>query len=737
MSFRNQKTILIKRTAAICFVFLLIAQLVLPCIMRASADSDYVVIVTASSVNVRSGAGTDTSQAGVAYLGNVYHYLDEAADSSGNLWYKIQFSSSKETWISSRFALKTHRANDYTKVFVDAVSAYHGATGVQVAVIENGVVTDTYSYGWATKNTDPMTDDHKIRVASVSKVAVAVNAMKMQEQGIVDIDANIKNYWGAKPYKALTLESLLNHTSTLKSLSYSSTKDGTLAQLKSSDSYNSGTVGSAKAWVYNNYAVGIAGSTLEVASGQLLTSYAKTNVFGPLGMDAAFSAGLLNDTSKLTTLYHSNGNVAISLSTSQNSTGRTTPGSNTNIFAGGLTCSAKDLAKMMAMLANDGTYNGVRVLTPDSVEAIENKFFTKSEYGGSFYQCMPLRYKANLYGESEMYYHTGNAYGVLALASYNPETRDGAVVITTGMSDYNTNPACGRDAQGIYEICGKLAEYVYKYHNSSPTPAAPTTSTAATTTATAENTTSTTTATTPTEPAVKAESIEINEQNIELTLGDSAQLTYAVAPSDSTEIPEWSSSSRSVAVDERGVITANGYGTAVITARAGDASASCTVTVKPNISMKMLGASIRIGEIYGIRFGIQLEKNSFFQNAEIVEYGTLIIGAGTLGDDELTLDTPNTRRIKAENILSEDSTKLTYTGVLINIPESFFDTNVTARGYIIYRDADGNECVYYTQTATKSFSGVAQAAYDRYSAIENPSAEEKEIIELLAGYISK
>lgn len=730
MSLRNEKTTLIKRTAAISFVLLLLVQLVMPCIMRASADSDYVVIVTASSVNVRSGAGTGNSQTGVAYLGSVYHYLDEKTDSSGTLWYKIQFSSSKQSWISSKFALKTRQASDYTQAFVNAVSSYYGATGVQVAVIENGVVTDTYSYGWATKNSDPMTDDHKIRVASISKVAVAVNAMKMQEQGIVDIDSNIKNYWGAKPYKAVTLKSLLNHTSTLKSLSYSSTKDGTLSQLKSSDSYNSGTVGSANSWFYNNYAVGIAGSTLEVASGQLLTSYAKTNIFEPLGMDAAFSAGLLNDTSKLTTLYHSNGNVAISLSSSKSSKGRTTPGSNTNIFAGGLTCSAKDLAKMMAMLANDGSYNGVRVLTPASVEAIENKFFTKSEYGGSFSQCMPLRYKAGLYGESGIYYHTGNAYGVLALASYNPETRDGAVVITTGMSDYNTNPACGRDAQGIYEICGKLAEYVYKYHNSSPAPAAPTASTAATTT------TQATTTTAPTEPAVRVESITMNEQHIELTLGDTAQLGFTITPSDAAERLEWTSSSKSVSVDERGVITAQGYGTSLITARAGNTSASCTVSVSPNISMNMLGASIRVSAPYGIRFGIQFDKNSFYQNANIVEYGTLIIGAGTLGDADLTLETPSIRKIKADNILTEDSTKLTYTGVLIDIPESFFSTNVTARGYVIYRDADGNECVYYTQTATKNFTGVAQAAYDKYSTIAAPSAAEQEIIERLADIIA-
>ena len=151
----------------------------------------------------------------------------------------------------------------------------------------------------------------------------------------------------------------------------------------------------------------------------------------------------------------------------------------------------------------------------------------------------------------------------------------------------------------------------------------------------------------------------------------------------------------------------------------------------------MLGASIRVSDPYGIRFGIQFDKNEFYQTADIVEYGTLIIGSGTLGGAELTLETPSIRRIKAENILSEDNSKIVYTGVLINIPESFFDTNVTARGYVIYRDSNGNECVAYTVTATKNFRSVAQAAYDKYSAIVNPSAAEQAIIEKLAGIISR
>ncbi len=514
----------------------LFIQLMIPCAMQVSAEPDKVVIVTASSVNVRSGAGTGNDRIGTALLGAEYNYLGEGKDSGGSTWYKVQFAQGQTGWISGRYSFTTAHAQDYTQEFTDRIAEYYGAAGIQVAVIENGAVTDCYSTGWATKDTDPMTDDHKIRVASISKAAVAVTAVKMQEQGIVDINADIAACWGANLYRDVTLRSLLTHTSTLKALSYSATREGTLSQLKSSGSYNSGTVGASGSWAYSNFGIGIAGSTLEVAMEKRLDTYAKEYIFAPLGMDAAFSSGLINDTSKLATLYHSDGNVARSVSSASNMTGRPDPGCNTNIFAGGLTCSAQDLAKLTAMLANDGTYNGVQILSPESVALIEQKLFTKTENGGSFWQCMPLRYKVGLYGESELYYHTGNAYGVLALMSYNPATRDGVVVITTGMSDYNTNPACSRDSQGIYEICGKLTEYVYRYHRSAEITEPTTTTTSTATTTTTAETTTTSAAAVTTTTAATSTTAETTASTAGTTVptSESAAVTTVASASDTT-----------------------------------------------------------------------------------------------------------------------------------------------------------------------------------------------------------
>ena len=158
----------------------------------------------------------------------------------------------------------------------------------------------------------------------------------------------------------------------------------------------------------------------------------------------------------------------------------------------------------------------------------------------------------------------------------------------------------------------------------------------------------------------------------------------------------------------------------------------------PRITLTTLGASIRLSEPYGIRFGIQIKRDEALNSVHYIpEFGTLIIPSSTLGDNELTINTPNVRKIKANNIYSQDETQYTYTGVLIKIPQSFFGTNIKGRGYLIYIDnTTGEEHIIYSQTVERSFYWVAQAAYDKYSAIQNPSESDKEILRKLREFLN-
>lgn len=173
--------------------------------------------------------------------------------------------------------------------------------------------------------------------------------------------------------------------------------------------------------------------------------------------------------------------------------------------------------------------------------------------------------------------------------------------------------------------------------------------------------------------SVSSTSVKLNQTSANVKLGSTFDLIATVDPSNSSDFVTWKSGNSKIAtVSSGGQVKAIGLGRTTITATVGGVSATCTVDVAPNISLTTLGASIRISDPYGIRYGIQLKKDDAYKSTDIVEYGTLIIASGTLGNNELTIDTQSVRRIPAEVIYQEDSSQITYTGVLINIPTSFF-----------------------------------------------------------------
>ena len=86
--------------------------------------------------------------------------------------------------------------------------------------------------------------------------------------------------------------------------------------------------------------------------------------------------------------------------------------------------------------------------------------------------------------------------------------------------------------------------------------------------------------------SVPVESVTLNKTSLSLTEGESAQLTATVMPENATnKAVTWTSSDQSIAtVDADGTVKAVKAGTATITATAGEAEATCIVTVAPPFS---------------------------------------------------------------------------------------------------------------------------------------------------------
>ena len=82
-------------------------------------------------------------------------------------------------------------------------------------------------------------------------------------------------------------------------------------------------------------------------------------------------------------------------------------------------------------------------------------------------------------------------------------------------------------------------------------------------------------------PFIAVGGITLSETTAKLEIGSTITLTATVSPENATEpAVTWSSDNTAVATVEDGVVTAVGVGEAIITAKAGEMTAECKVTVE-------------------------------------------------------------------------------------------------------------------------------------------------------------
>ena len=355
---------------------------------------------------------------------------------------------------------KVSAIEDELQSAIDSISEKYNAAGVQVVIIKNGELVGNSVYGYAIKEKTPMSNDIKIRIASISKVVLAMLIMRLSECDRLDIDTDISDYWNIPIRNSnhestpITMRQMLSHTSSILTYGYGFSGNGELIRSRFLDGscFGKSVPGEISSWNYNNYAFAALGITVEIATGETVNKLAVRYLFDPLSIDAAFGSGSISDTDKLATIYTSDGSIGRSIEKQTHTLGSTYPGENGEEFPGGLTISAFDLAKLIMVLINDGEYSGISILSPESVALIESS----QGRTGNFEQCLPLRHRTNLYGEGELFYHTGSNFGVYSLISYNPISGDGVVVLTTGASGQT-------DTNDIYSICGEISEYIYRH----------------------------------------------------------------------------------------------------------------------------------------------------------------------------------------------------------------------------------------------------------------------------------
>lgn len=211
--------------------------------------------------------------------------------------------------------------HDEYKEKIDEIAKKYGTVGLSIALVDNGKVIDTFSYGDAIKGELQMTEDTKIRIASISKVFLGIATMISVENGTMTLDEDIGNHWGfdIKTHATgdvITPRAILTHTSSLyDSEDVCATYYNNMAyRLRSGNGTRTLVSGNIDNFLYNNYAMDVLGMTIELANNKILDEILAERIYEKMGIDAVFYSGDIKDKSNVATLYQGDGTIGVTAS---------------------------------------------------------------------------------------------------------------------------------------------------------------------------------------------------------------------------------------------------------------------------------------------------------------------------------------------------------------------------------------------------------------------------------------
>ena len=305
----------------------------------------------------------------------------------------------------------------------------------------------------------PLKTDSVIRVASISKLVVAIAVWRLVEQGRLDPDRDVSLYLGwqlrhpAHPQTPVTLRQLLSHTSGIvDGPGYGFALEEKLQDKLTAQHWGAGAPG--KRFEYANLNYGLIASVMEKATGERFDRLMTRLVLVPLKIDAGYNwqgasdaaiarAAVLYRKGRDETAWNPAGpwvpqvddlkgrrspcpvraNAACDLAAY-------VPGTNGTIFSpqGGLRISIPDLARIGQLLLRRGEVGGVRLLKPATVKAMLTPVWQAGgAVPGDDYHGQMLCYGAGphcLSGRAgatdqpvpnaRWWGHLGEAYGLLA-----------------------------------------------------------------------------------------------------------------------------------------------------------------------------------------------------------------------------------------------------------------------------------------------------------------------------------
>ncbi len=358
---------------------------------------------------------------------------------------------------------------------------------VRVAFDRDGI-TATQTSGYADPATKrAITIDDPVRIASISKLVLAIGVMRLVEQGKLDLDADVSKALGwrlrnpAFPKTPISLRMLLSHTASLTDGAgyWQVPLDGEFRVLLDDPKAWDASHAPGTYWRYANVGFPLVAAAMERATGERFDLLMQRLVLQPLGMRACYGWPACDaaTAARAVVLYRDGKPQVDDNHGKKPDCGITKArdgscdlsiwraGAAANVFGpqGGLRVSAADLAKIGRLLLGDGEVDGVRLLKPGSVRAmIGPEWRFDGGNGLTLEEDDPIRTQGGFtcqyglavqtlasglpgcgddpFGDGvQRVGHSGNAYGLLAGLWVDRKAGTGVVHFSTG----NDKPEAG------------------------------------------------------------------------------------------------------------------------------------------------------------------------------------------------------------------------------------------------------------------------------------------------------
>ncbi|MEO8548072.1 MAG: serine hydrolase domain-containing protein [Sphingomicrobium sp.] len=361
---------------------------------------------------------------------------------------------------------------------------------VKPPVAEAGVAFDrtaergSFADGLADPKTGrAVTVDDPVRVASVSKLVVAIGVMRLVEAGKLDLDGDVAHWLGwslrnpAFPARPISLRMLMAHTGSVRDHDDQYAiplGDSVQAVMADPRSWDAAHGPGDRHFMYSNLNFPIVASIVERVTGERFDLWMRREVLEPMKLDACYNWPTCDDAAvqRAVALYQLGKPVKDDLggrrpdcpvlpaADGSCDLGTWSAGANGALFApqGGLRISARGLARVGRMLLNGGTLDGTRILSPQSVETLLTPMWRFNGRNGDtdhgFYcsyglatQQIPTRVRGcndDPVGDGIVRVgHAGDAYGVRSGLWIDRVHGTGVAFFVTALPD---NPPRGRSA---------------------------------------------------------------------------------------------------------------------------------------------------------------------------------------------------------------------------------------------------------------------------------------------------